>query len=104
MHGDLANTLRVLRLGGIVDHRGRWSGKRSILGTLYSLRLSRAVSCRYTVQTGDIVDRGKDTIAVYALMDQLRAQAEKAGGAVVSLLGNHEMMNAFGDWFVFSSA
>lgn len=37
----------------------------------------------------DIVDRGRDTIALYRLMDSLRAQAERAGGAVVSLLGNH---------------
>lgn len=45
-----------------------------------------------TVQTGDIVDRGKDTIALYHLFDELRVQAEAAGGAVVSLLGNHELM------------
>lgn len=30
-------------------------------------------------------------------MDSLRAQAELAGGSVVSLLGNHEIMNALND-------
>jgi 3',5'-cyclic AMP phosphodiesterase CpdA len=82
LHGDLPHAQRVLRLAGLVDHRSRWIGKRAVL-----------------VQTGDIVDRGRDTIALYAFFDQLRAQAEKAGGVVVSLLGNHEMMNAFGDWW-----
>lgn len=42
------------------------------------------------VQTGDIVDRGTDTIPLYRLLDTLRAQAALAGGEVVSLLGNHE--------------
>jgi hypothetical protein len=28
------------------------------------------------------------------MMDTLRPQAEKAGGMIVSLLGNHEIMNA----------
>lgn len=37
----------------------------------------------------DIVDRGRDTIALYRLMDALRTQAQRAGGGVVSLLGNH---------------
>lgn len=57
-----------------MDHRGQWVGKTATL-----------------VQTGDIVDRGKDTIALYALMDNLRAQARKDGGEVISLLGNHEV-------------
>jgi hypothetical protein len=49
-------------------------------------------------ETGDIVDRGRDTIAIYRLMEDLREQAEASKGRVVSLLGNHEYMNAMGDW------
>jgi 3',5'-cyclic AMP phosphodiesterase CpdA len=74
LHGDLANALSVLRSASLVDLRGQWIGKTATL-----------------VQTGDIVDRGKDTIALYALMDTLRAQAKKDGGEVISLLGNHEV-------------
>jgi hypothetical protein len=43
------------------------------------------------VQTGDIVDRGRDTIALYRLFDTLRVQAQDSGGEVISLLGNHEV-------------
>ncbi|KAL8276307.1 hypothetical protein RQP46_011273 [Phenoliferia psychrophenolica] len=81
IHGDLLHTTRLLRTLGLLNLKSEWVGGDTIL-----------------VQTGDIVDRGRDTIALYRLMDSLRAQATKAGGAVVSLLGNHEIMNALGDW------
>ena len=74
LHGDLAHALRVLRAASIVDHRAKWIGKTATL-----------------VQTGDIVDRGKDTIALYRLFDLLREQAAEVGGEVISLLGNHEV-------------
>lgn len=57
-----------------MDDRGNWIGKDATL-----------------IQTGDIVDRGPDTIAIYKLFDSLRTQARGAGGEVVSLLGNHEV-------------
>lgn len=81
LHGDLPHAIRVLRLAELIDTRNKWIGKKTVL-----------------VQTGDIVDRGRDTIVLYQLMDRLRSEAKAAGGAVVSLLGNHEYMNALGDW------
>jgi 3',5'-cyclic AMP phosphodiesterase CpdA len=50
------------------------------------------------VQTGDIVDRGAHAYDVYKMMQRLRGEAHAAGGQVVSILGNHEVMNAIGDW------
>ncbi|GAA5914978.1 hypothetical protein JCM8208_005021 [Rhodotorula glutinis] len=81
IHGDLPAAMSILRRAGLVDLKGHWTGQDAIL-----------------VQTGDIVDRGPDTIALYRFFQSLRPQAEKAGGALVSLLGNHEMMNYLGDW------
>ncbi|KAF9377748.1 hypothetical protein CPC16_011686 [Podila verticillata] len=46
---------------------------------------------------GDLVDRGSDTIAVYKLFQKLRPQAAAAGGEIINLLGNHEVMNMGGD-------
>lgn len=103
LHGDLPHALRALRLAGLVDHRNKWIGRRAILGVSLQLQeaASDALKCKgYTVQTGDVLDRGKDTIALYHLFDELRAQARQAGGDVLSLLGNHEYMNALGDWSV----
>ncbi|KAF8718616.1 hypothetical protein AX14_011694 [Amanita brunnescens Koide BX004] len=81
LHGDMENTRRVLEFSDVVDDNLDWSGKVDIL-----------------VQTGDIIDRGDDTIVLFDTMDKLRAQAAAKGGQVLSLLGNHEWMNALGDW------
>ncbi|GAA5896092.1 uncharacterized protein JCM6883_001709 [Sporobolomyces salmoneus] len=81
IHGDFPALTKILRKAELIDLRGQWIGGQTIL-----------------VQTGDIVDRGVDTIACYKFMQSLRAGAEKVGGTVVSLLGNHEIMNALGDW------
>lgn len=81
LHGDLKNALKVLKMTNVIDESNNWSGKIDIL-----------------VQTGDIIDRGDDTIPIFHLMDTLRAQARERGGIVLSNLGNHEWMNAIGDW------
>ncbi|KAI0671752.1 Metallo-dependent phosphatase [Trametes maxima] len=81
LHGDLPNAHKVLQMAGIVDEDGNWSG-----------------GVDFFVQTGDIIDRGDDTIKLYLWMDQLREQAKAVGGTVLTNLGNHEWMNAIGDW------
>lgn len=53
------------------------------------------------------VCRGDDTIKLYDWMDELRSQAKKVGGTVLSHLGNHEWMNVIGMWtlsFIFTHA
>ncbi|CDH59298.1 serine threonine protein [Lichtheimia corymbifera JMRC:FSU:9682] len=81
LHGDLNNTLTIMRFAGLIDQDNRWSGGDTIF-----------------VQTGDVVDRGVDTIALYELLQRLRDEAQEQGGQVVSVLGNHEIMNMVGDW------
>ncbi|EPT01418.1 hypothetical protein FOMPIDRAFT_1120458 [Fomitopsis schrenkii] len=81
LHGDMPNAQKVLHMAGVVDANGDWSGEVD-----------------YFVQTGDIIDRGDDTIKLYLWMDMLRQQAPEKGGHVLTHLGNHEWMNAIGDW------
>ncbi|CAL1716644.1 unnamed protein product [Somion occarium] len=81
LHGDMPNARSVLQMAGVVDRQGNWTGDVDIF-----------------VQTGDIIDRGDDTIKLYFWMEQLRSQAEANGGIVLSHLGNHEWMNVIGDW------
>lgn len=32
LHGDVHHAIRVLKMSGLIDHRNKWIGKRSILG------------------------------------------------------------------------
>jgi hypothetical protein len=80
VHGDYDQLLTVLRDAAVVDRRGRWIGGRAHL-----------------VQTGDRVDRGRDSRKVMDLLMRLEKEAKKAGGAVHPLVGNHEAMNVLGD-------
>ena len=50
------------------------------------------------VQLGDILDRGDAEIASLMLLRQLGRQAEREGGAVHVLNGNHEGLNVCGDF------
>jgi hypothetical protein len=49
------------------------------------------------VQTGDLLDRGAESRKVMDLLMKLERQADRAGGGVHVLIGNHEAMNVYGD-------
>jgi hypothetical protein len=80
LHGDFDAYLAVLKAAGVVDARGRWSAGETHL-----------------VQTGDIPDRGPDTRRIIEHLQKLSKQAERRGGRVHALIGNHEAMNVYGD-------
>lgn len=81
VHSDPPAFLDALRLAALVDADGRWTGGDAWL-----------------IQTGDLLDRGPDSKGVLAAMRRLAAEAEAAGGRVIGLNGNHEVMNVLGDW------
>lgn len=81
LHGDLTATKAALRAAGAIDDAGRWSGGHLVV-----------------VQTGDVLDRGNDEQAILDYLADLAGQAQAAGGALVQLLGNHELMNGAGDF------
>ena len=80
LHGDYTNYLATLQAAGLVNKRGKWIG-----------------GAAHLVQTGDIPDRGPDTEKIIEHLDKLGTQAERKGGRVHSLIGNHEAMNVYGD-------
>jgi len=81
VHGAYDRFTGILRAAGLIDQRDRWIGGRAIL-----------------IQTGDIVDRGADSRRVIDLLRRLERDAQRAGGRVYPLLGNHEFMRAAHDW------
>jgi len=80
IHGDYDNYMAVLKNAGVVNRRGRWAAGKT-----------------HVVQVGDIPDRGPDTLKIIEHLQKLEKQAEKAGGRLHLLIGNHEHMNITGD-------
>ncbi|MEN0060747.1 MAG: metallophosphoesterase [Myxococcota bacterium] len=81
LHADYAQATKVLAGVGLIDVEGHWVGGKAVL-----------------VQTGDVMDRGPDSHKLIRFLARLATEAESAGGQVVPLLGNHEVMNLRGDW------
>ncbi|HEY4363997.1 MAG TPA: metallophosphoesterase [Bryobacteraceae bacterium] len=80
IHGDLNALLTVLRAAKLVDARENWTGGKTHL-----------------VIPGDFIDRGNASRKVMDLLMALEPQAQKAGGRLHPMLGNHEAMNLYGD-------
>jgi serine/threonine protein phosphatase 1 len=73
-HGQLRAADRLLHAAGLTDGADRWT----------------APPATALVVTGDVVDRGPDSIGLVRRLASLRAQADRAGGRVALLWGNHE--------------
>ncbi|MDQ1409616.1 MAG: hypothetical protein QOJ41_1351 [Acidobacteriaceae bacterium] len=80
IHGDFDDFAVLLKKVALVDAGNHWSGGTSTL-----------------VQTGDLIDRGPKGRQVMDLFMLLEKEAASAGGRVLVLLGNHEVMNVLGD-------
>lgn len=76
LHGDLVATRAALRLAGAIDDKDHWIGGKLMV-----------------VQTGDQLDRGDGEHAILDLLDRVAGEAKAAGGALIPLDGNHEVMN-----------
>ncbi len=81
LHGDYAAWIDIARDAGLIDAKNKWIGGRTVL-----------------VQTGDIVDRGADSLKIIRHLQKLDGEAKRAGGRVIVLAGNHEAMQVTGDY------
>jgi hypothetical protein len=94
LHADYEMTIELLKKFKVIDNNRRWIAKDTFI-----------------VQMGDQVDgKGRNNAdvegeqEVLELFDDLNTQAEVYGGAVFSLIGNHELMNVMGDFRYASQA
>lgn len=81
VHGDLEAARSALRLAGATDAADHWVGGQLVV-----------------VQTGDQIDRGDQEREIIDLFARVAAEAKAAGGTLHVLNGNHEYMNAMGDF------
>jgi len=87
IHGDFDRLEALLRTARLINERDAWIG-----GTAH------------LVVTGDFLDRGPQSRKVMDLLIDLEPQAQRAGGMVHALIGNHEAMNVYGDLRYVSNA
>jgi hypothetical protein len=73
VHGDIVALACILRSRKVIDKKGRWRGADT-----------------HVVLNGDLVG-GRDARLLLRYVMRLTRQAAKAGGAVHSLLGNHDV-------------
>jgi hypothetical protein len=80
LHGDCSAWRDIARAAGLIDASNGWAGAKTVL-----------------VQNGDVVDRGPDSLKIIRDLQRLKREAPRAGGRVVTLVGNHEAMNLTDD-------
>ena len=80
LHGDYSAFRAIVLDAGLVNAKGDWIGGKTVF-----------------IQTGDIPDRGPDTLKIIRAMMKLEKQAKRKGGRIVPLIGNHEAMSITGD-------
>ncbi|XP_026448390.1 shewanella-like protein phosphatase 2 isoform X2 [Papaver somniferum] len=81
LHGDLEKTKQSFKLAGLIDDSDRWIGGNTTV-----------------VQIGDVLDRGDDEIKILYFLEKLKHEALKSGGLIITMNGNHEIMNVDGDF------
>lgn len=97
VHGDYDYLIHLLKIARVVDNDGKWIG-----GKTYVIQLGDQIdSCRpyysnCVVSESTPNDKAEDT-KIMDFLDDLHKEALKEDGAVISLSGNHELMNLEGD-------
>ena len=99
VHGDWNKLISALKLGKVIDEDNNWIG-----GTTIVVQVGDQIDrCRY-VRGGPTCDKKEATPndephdwKILQYFTKLHKQAIKKGGAVYSLMGNHELMNVQGD-------
>jgi hypothetical protein len=112
IHGDLVAAIKSLKLAGVVDNKIpnttkdinaiNWIGGDTNIIQLGDqidrVRPSNLFNNMCPQNDPDIhEDEGSD-LKIICLFNKLHAQALKQGGACLSILGNHELMNVEGDF------
>lgn len=100
LHGDHDLTINCLKLAKVIDYKLNWIAKPK--DTVVVQIGDQVDRCRPLVGSKcndpktTLKDEGSD-IKIINLFNELNKKAKKYNGAVISLLGNHEIMNVQGN-------
>lgn len=93
---EVDTSSRVVAFGDVHGAFDDWTALLQELGVI-DANLDWAGGDTHLVSLGDLIDRGPGSRQVVELLQELDAQAQRAGGAVHMVLGNHEVMVMTGD-------
>ena len=112
IHGDLPAAIKALKLAKVIDpyipnsttdiNKIHWTGGTTVVVQLGDqidrVRPGKLINDLCPSNDSEInQDEGSDLKIIY-LFEKLHTEAMKAGGALFSILGNHELMNVDGDF------
>jgi hypothetical protein len=87
IHGDFRALLQCLRAARVIDNQRNWIGGKTVV-----VQLGDQIDSRCRADFCEVDTKG-DELEILYFLDKLHKEAEKVGGAVYGLLGNHEIMN-----------
>jgi len=97
LHGDWDMTIKSLKVGKVIDNNNNWIGGETVVvqvGDQIDRCRFSGISCKLPEATKN--DEASD-FKILNYFTELHYQAQKVGGAVYSIIGNHELMNVSGD-------
>ena len=111
IHGDLSVAIKSLKLAGVIDMsvpdnirditKINWKGGDTYVVQLGDqidrVRPNKLVN-NLCVEENDICEDEGSDLKIICLFERLHEQARKSGGALLSILGNHELMNVDQDF------
>lgn len=98
IHGDWNMVISVLKLANLIDRNNNWIGGETVVvqvGDMVDRCRYNGTPCNQKGATD--MDEGND-LKILQYFTKLHKQAREVGGAVYSLIGNHELMNVKGDF------
>ncbi len=97
IHGDFNKLISCLKLAKVIDDKYNWIGNDTVIvqvgDQIDSCRLNNGIDCNTQIISNDT----PDDLNILYFMTKLHKKASKFGGAVYSLIGNHELLNSLGD-------
>ena len=112
IHGDLSVAIKALKLAKVIDinipnttkdiNKINWTGGKSVVVQLGDqidrVRPNGLINDLCPENDSELnQDEGSD-LKIICLFEKLHGQASQVGGALFSILGNHELMNVEGDF------
>lgn len=97
IHGDFNYLIHLLKIARVISNTNKWIG-----GDTYVVQLGDQIdNCRpehfFCYEKGKTLNDKAEDLKIIDFLDNLNEQARTNNGAVISLLGNHEIMNIEND-------